>query len=108
MTTGPANVELDAEGFLQDYRLWSEPAAAAIAQLEGIELTERHWQVLYAARRFHGRFDRSPDTRPLVKWLRTELGEDFGSSIALMGLFPEQPARLVSKIAGLPKPPNCL
>lgn len=108
MTTKSTQVSLDTEGFLRDYRQWNEQAAATIAQLEGIELTDRHWQVLYAARRFHQRFDRSPDTRPLVNWLRTELGDEFGSSIALMGLFPEQPARLVSKIAGLPKPPNCL
>ncbi|MFK7912635.1 MAG: TusE/DsrC/DsvC family sulfur relay protein [Pseudomonadales bacterium] len=108
MTGAAASVQLDDEGFLQDYRLWNEQAAEVLAQREGITLTQRHWQVLYAARRFHLQFDRSPDTRPLIKWLRSELGEEFGSSIALMTLFPDEPARRVSKIAGLPKPPNCL
>ena len=103
-----ARPRLDAEGFLQDYRLWNEQAAQAIAQQEGIELTDRHWQVLHAARRFFERFDRSPDTRPLVRWLGSELGTEYGSSIALMTLFPDEPAKRVSKIAGLPKPPNCL
>ena len=46
--------------------------------------------------------------RPLVKYCRLNLGADKGSSIYLMSLFPGSPAKLGSKIAGLPKPENCL
>ena len=107
-STAPHEAALDTDGFLRDYRQWTEAAAVQIAKAEGITLEDPHWQVLFAARRFYLRYQRSPDTRPLIKWLRAELGETFGNSIALMQLFPEQPARRVSKIAGLPKPPNCL
>lgn len=105
---GEAPYAVDADGFLRDYRQWTEVAAVQLATAENITLEAAHWQVIFAARRYYARYQRSPDTRPLIKWLRAELGEDFGSSVALMQLFPDQPARRVSKIAGLPKPPNCL
>ena len=37
-----------------------------------------------------------------------KLGADKGRSISLLSLFPGSPAKLGSKIAGLPKPDNCL
>jgi len=43
-----------------------------------------------------------------VKFCRLKLGADKGRSIYLMSLFPGSPAKLGSKIAGLPKPDNCL
>ncbi len=46
--------------------------------------------------------------RPLVKYCALKLGPDKGRSIYLMSLFPGSPAKLGSKIAGLPKPDNCL
>ena len=46
--------------------------------------------------------------RPLVKYIGQELGKDKGSSLYLLSLFPGSPARLASKLAGLPKPDNCL
>jgi tRNA 2-thiouridine synthesizing protein E len=46
--------------------------------------------------------------RTLVKYTSKELGAQKGRSIYLLKLFPGNPARLACKIAGLPKPPNCL
>jgi tRNA 2-thiouridine synthesizing protein E len=46
--------------------------------------------------------------RILVKHVRSQLGEEKGNSIYLMQLFPGSPAKLASKLAGLPKPDNCL
>ena len=46
--------------------------------------------------------------RPLVKYCAARLGADKGRSIYLISLFPGSPAKLGSKIAGLPKPDNCL
>ncbi|MGI9326035.1 MAG: TusE/DsrC/DsvC family sulfur relay protein [Pseudomonadales bacterium] len=99
---------VDLDGFLLDYRQWSLEAAKQLATVEEIDLTAEHLQVLETARAFYQKYQRSPDMRPLVRWVREQLGEDYGNSIALMQLFPGQTARLVSKLAGLPKPPNCL
>ncbi len=45
--------------------------------------------------------------RILVKQMKQEYGTEKGSSIYLMTLFPEYPALIASKIAGLPRPTNC-
>ena len=46
--------------------------------------------------------------RPLVKATAMQLGKDKGNSIHIMRLFPGSPAKLLAKVAGLPKPDNCL
>ena len=46
--------------------------------------------------------------RALVKYVRLRLGDDKGRSIYLLRLFPGSPAKIGSRIAGLPKPANCL
>jgi tRNA 2-thiouridine synthesizing protein E len=46
--------------------------------------------------------------RPLSKYIKQELGADKAGSIYLLTLFPGSPAKLAAKIAGLPRPENCL
>jgi tRNA 2-thiouridine synthesizing protein E len=43
-----------------------------------------------------------------VKAVKQSLGDDKGRSIYLMQLFPGSPAKLAARLAGLPKPDNCL
>lgn len=98
----------DPQGFLVNLEDWSEEVAVTIAREEGIELSDDHWEVLWLLREFYAQFDLSPANRILVKAVKEELGEDKGNSIYLLQLFPGSPAKLASKIAGLPKPLNCL
>ena len=44
----------------------------------------------------------------LVKLVAARLGATKGNSIYLLSLFPGNPAKLAAKIAGLPRPTNCL
>jgi tRNA 2-thiouridine synthesizing protein E len=73
----------DKEGFLRKLGGWTPRIATEIA-------------------------DSSPSMRPLVKYIRLKLGEEKGKSIYLLSQFPGSPAKIGSKIAGLPKPDNCL
>lgn len=98
----------DSEGFLVSPQLWTSATAVDIAELEGIQLTEAHWEILDAVRKFYDSYHLSPAMRPLSKYLKETLGSDKSSSIYLMSLFPGNPAKLAAKIAGLPKPPGCL
>lgn len=98
----------DSEGFLQDLSQWTPDIAQSIALQENIELTDAHWELLYLARNYQKQFDISPEMRPFVKWVAQHLGSDKGKSLYLLTLFPGSPAKLISKIAGLPKPPNCI
>ena len=98
----------DKEGFLTDITQWNEAMAKEVATNEGITLTEAHWELVYSARKYHETFDISPEMRPFIKWIGKELAPEKAKSIYLLSLFPNSPAKLISKIAGLPKPPNCI
>ncbi len=98
----------DKEGFLRRLQDWSPEVAEQIAATEGIVLTESHWEIVHLLRAYYAEFEASPAMRPLVKYCALKLGLEKGKSIYLMSLFPGSPAKLGSKIAGLPKPDNCL
>ncbi|WP_237056665.1 TusE/DsrC/DsvC family sulfur relay protein [Microbulbifer sediminum] len=102
------DIPLDKEGFLRNLDDWSPEVAEALARAEGIELTEAHWEIIHLLQDFYREFELSPAMRPLVKYVAQHLGAEKGRSIYLMRLFPDSPAKLGSKIAGLPKPTNCL
>ncbi len=108
ITVAGKQIELDSEGYLRELSDWNSDVAEYIAQQEGIELTAEHWEILEVLRNFYQQFEMSPAMRPLVKAVTQSLGPDKGKSIYLMSLFPGSPPKLASKIAGLPKPTNCL
>jgi tRNA 2-thiouridine synthesizing protein E len=99
--------EVDKEGFLLDLNVWNESVATTLAEAEGIELTAEHWQVVGVLRTFYAKTDVAPAMRAFVKLMQSELPEH-GNSIALMHLFLDSPAKTAAKIAGLPRPTNCL
>jgi tRNA 2-thiouridine synthesizing protein E len=103
-----ANTAFDKLGFLRNLSDWTPAAAEQIAATEGIELTEAHWELITLIRQYYKEFDSSPAMRPLVKYTSLNLGPDRGKSIYLLSLFPGSPAKICSKIAGLPKPDYCL
>ena len=98
----------DKEGFLRSLEDWTPEIAEQIAAREQLALTDAHWELIRLLRDYYREFDSSPAMRPLVKYCALKLGSDKGRSIYLMSLFPGSPAKLGSKIAGLPKPDNCL
>lgn len=100
--------QCDKQGFLVDWLGWSKEVANAFALEEGITLSDAHWEILDLLRAYYTEFDSSPANRALVNWVKRHAGAEKGNSIYLMGLFPGSPARLGSRIAGLPKPKNCL
>lgn len=102
------DIDLDKDGFLVNLTDWSDSVAIALAEHENLTLTAAHFEIIHALRRFHAQYQLSPAMRPLVKYIGQELGKEKGSSLYLLSLFPNSPAKLASKLAGLPKPDNCL
>lgn len=100
-------IPLDEDLCLVDLNDWSEAVATALAQEEGLELTAAHWEILHLVRRFYQEFDLSPANRALVRYTRQQLGEEKGNSLYLNQLFAGRPARIATRLAGLPKPANC-
>ena len=102
------NITRDEEGYLLHLFEWNTDVARDIAEEEGITLTESHWEIITHLRAFYSQFSISPAMRPLTKYLKEKIGKETISSIYLLQLFPGSPAKLAAKIAGLPKPDNCL
>lgn len=101
-------IPLDPEGYLANLADWSPTVAALLAEQSGITLTDDHWEILNLLRDFYAEFQLSPSTRPLVKYVTLRLGADKGRSAYLNRLFDGMPAKLGAKLAGLPKPTNCI
>ncbi|PMR77432.1 TusE/DsrC/DsvC family sulfur relay protein [Billgrantia endophytica] len=101
-------VPLDPEGYLVELDDWTPAVARAMAAEEGCELTYEHWEIIEVLRNFYARFETSPAMRPLVKAVSQALGPEKGGSLHLMKLFPDSPAKAGARLAGLPKPANCL
>lgn len=103
-----SDIATDGDGFLEHYEDWNAAIADIIAAKENIALTDAHWEILHLLRDFYQQFEQSPAMRALVKYVGQQLGKDKGNSIYLLKLFPGNPAKIASKIAGLPRPENCL
>lgn len=97
-----AGIKLDVteDGYLTDVSQWNEEIAIEIAKKEGIELTDRHWEVL--------------------KWIQEQVKKEVALSIRgikksgvlnikeFYALFPGGPLKISTKIAGVPKPKSCI
>ena len=95
-------VDADDEGFLLESD-FSEEAARAIAQAEGIELTDEHWLVIGYLRERFQEDGQTPNFRNMVKdFDQAHPGTDWKTR--LYELFPNQPARQGCRVAGLTKP----
>ena len=108
LTVDDRRIELDKDGFLVALGDWSPEVAEALAQREQLVLTADHWAILNVLREFYAQYQLSPATRPLVKYTALRLGPEKGNSPHLNRLFNGTPAKLAAKLAGLPKPTNCI
>jgi tRNA 2-thiouridine synthesizing protein E len=99
---------LTEQGFLVNRLDWDEAVAVALAQQDGIVLTEQHWEIILLIRSYYGQYKHLPNTRVFIRAVARTLGEDKGNSRYLHRLFPDGPLKFACKLAGLPKPPTCL
>ena len=101
-------LETDKDGYLRHLSDWNPDAAKWLAQSVNVTLEAEHWEVITALRGFYADTGISPAMRILVKIVKQKVSLEKGNSIHLLTLFPGSPAKLAAKIAGLPRPTNCL
>lgn len=107
MTT-ELNLELDQDGHLVDYTVWNEAVAQQLAQSLDLHLTPWHFEILHAVRQFYAQFGHSPATRPLIKFLMKTVNPDINNAVLQEKFNTGLVARHLSRLAGVPKPANCL
>ena len=93
-------LNVNEECYLTDFSQWTKEIGNEIAKQEGIEMTDRHWEV--------------------IKWLQDQVQADVALSIRgikksnvldikeFYALFPGGPLKISTKIAGVPKPKSCI
>ena len=102
------NFELDQDGHLVDYTLWNEDVAQQHAESLEIELSPWHFEVLNAVRQFYAQFGHAPATRPLIKFLMKTVSPEINNAVLQEKFNTGLVARHLSRLAGVPKPANCL
>ena len=100
-TLAGREVSLNQEGYLEDPKQWTREIAQVLAEREGIELTERHWEVIRYIRSELEAGNAAPNVRRLAKKGGFPTKE-------MYALFPGGPAKKASKIAGGLKPAGCV
>ena len=93
-------VEVTEEGYLVNSGDWSKELAAEMAKEDGIELTDKHYEVLEYLRK---------EQAAGVSLSIRKVGKSGITDIkGLYQLFPGGPLKLSSKYAGIPKPASCV
>lgn len=99
-TIAGKSVSVNEEGFMTDPAQWDQDVAKELAKEEGIELTDKHFEVL--------EFLRTANEKGEALTIR-KVGKSGITDIkGLYQLFPGGPLKLSSKIAGIPKPTSCV
>ena len=97
---GEVCVTCNEQGYLTDLNQWTKEVGSEIAKEEGIDMTEKHWEV--------------------IAYLQDQCKKEVPLSIRRIGksgvvsikefyqLFPKGPLKISSRIAGIPKPVSCI
>ena len=97
-TIAGVNLEVSEEGYLADPSQWTEEVANEIAKEEGIDLTEKHFEVI--------KFIRENAEAGLT--IRKVGKSGIVDIKGFYDLFPGGPLKISTKIAGINKPSSCV
>ncbi len=100
--------EVDEEGYLSDWQNWDEGIAGHMAKLDGLDMTQAHWDVIRFLRDYFQKYQIAPMIKILVKEIGKSLGPEKGNTKYLYELYPAGPAKQACRYAGLPKPTGCV
>lgn len=96
-------IETDANGFLSNAEDWSKELAEHIAKLEGVALTQKHWDIIeYLRDAYFNNNGEQPNTRHIVK----AMADKWGTNVIqkdVYDLFPKDPSKQGGRISGLPE-----
>lgn len=93
-------IEVNEEGYLQDFSQWDRSVGEALASEHGITMTDRHWEVIdYIQDKF--KKEEPLSVRGIKKSGVIDIKEFYS-------LFPGGPLKVSTLIAGIPKPKSCI
>ena len=96
-------VEVGANGYLVNVEDWNEDVAKALAEIEGLALTDKHWDLInYLRDEYVNNAGNQPNTRNIVKAMSEKWNEKIGQK-DVYELFPKDPSKQGGRLAGLPE-----
>jgi len=99
-TYAGVNIEVNDEGYMLDSSQWSKEVATEIAKDEGVELTEKHFEVLD--------YIRNKVANGETLTIRGINKSGVVDAKTFYQLFPGAPLKKATKIAGVSKPESCI
>jgi TusE/DsrC/DsvC family sulfur relay protein len=94
------NVDVNEEGYFTNPDQWTREIAVEVAKEEGLELTEKHFEVL--------NFIREKNAKGETLTIRSVGNSGVTDIKGFYSLFPGAPMKKAAKIAGIPKPASCI
>ena len=93
-------VDVNDEGYFTNPSQWTKEIAAEVAKEEGVELTDKHFEMLEYLRNKFNNGD-ALSIRGINKSGIVDVKTFYG-------MFPGAPLKKSTKIAGIPKPASCV
>lgn len=93
-------IQVNEEGYLTDFSQWDKEIGAEIAKSKGIEMTDKHWEVIDYLQGKH-KAEEALSIRGIKKSGVINIKEFYD-------LFPGGPLKVSTLIAGIPKPKSCI
>jgi tRNA 2-thiouridine synthesizing protein E len=94
------SVDVNDEGYFTDPSQWTKEIAMDIAKEEGVELTDKHFEILEYLRKRYENGD-ALSIRGINKSGIVDVKSFYQ-------MFPGAPLKKSTKIAGIPKPESCV
>ncbi|MEE9492173.1 MAG: TusE/DsrC/DsvC family sulfur relay protein [Gammaproteobacteria bacterium] len=91
----------DGDGYLVDMSDWTPEIAQAMADADGIELSDEKWDQILKAREYYDDQNVVPPIRKFAKFIGRDQKEIFK-------MWMTGPMKPISKYGGLPKPTGCV
>lgn len=91
----------DGDGYLESMDDWSDEIGRAMADADGVEITDEKWEQVLKAREYYEEFQSVPPIRKFAKFLDKDQKEIFD-------LWMTGPMKPITKYGGLPKPTGCV
>ncbi len=88
------------DGYLTDFSQWTKEIGEGLAKEQGIEMTDKHWEVVEFLQQKH-----KEEVALSIRGIKKSGVIDIKSFYAL---FPGGPLKKSTLIAGIPKPKSCI
>lgn len=93
--------ERDGDGYLLNINDWTPEIGKAMAEADGVELTEEKWNQILKAREYYEDESVVPPIRKFSKYIKAD-------QKSMFKLWNTGPMKPITKYGGLPKPTGCV